>query len=355
MLSPALPTRANAPRTRSQDTTGSASTHTSVLPRLRQRLADGSLAATVHAKALALPGRPVVRHAAEGEIDAHDRAWVHAMGIVDSDRAAKKHAAIRCASFAASTYANAPAAVATLGANLISWLYLFDDALAEGHDGETQAELRERFAAFEQLARTGRLPADANAFHHALVDLVARGEALGGAAWRERFADGLAFYMEGCAQELPFRRTGRVPTFAEYRGIKLRSVGAEPVYDLVELALPRPLPTAEVRSVWITEARRAAAFLCAWVNDIYSFPKEARDGDPLNLVAVLMQEHGVDVDAAVDLAIERYARDLGRFDALLARARAHGVPATTDAILRGLEGWVHGNRAWTGSCGRYQP
>jgi 5-epi-alpha-selinene synthase len=342
--SPALPSRAVA----------AGRSHPSLGADLRERLADGSLAARVHDEARALPGRAVTPHAAEAEIDAHDRAWVRRMGLVPSERAASKHAAIRCASFGASTYAHAPTAVATLGTNLISWLYLWDDRFGEGAAGETQAELRERFAAFEAIARTGHLPAQPSAFHLALVDLVTRGTALGGAAWRERFATSLSFYMEGCAQELPFRRTGRVPTFAQYRAIKLRSVGAAPVYDLVELALGRPLAHHEARNGWITEARRMAAFLCAWVNDIYSFPKEARDGDPLNLVAVLMRARGVDVDAALDAAIELYARDLVRFDALLARARAHGVSASTQAILTGLEDWVHGNRAWTGSCGRYQ-
>jgi len=354
MLAPQLPSRAPiAHHSRSQTTAGTSQPGRPQL-QLRERLADGTLGETVHRKAVALPGRPVVPHAAEVDIDAHDRAWVRRMGLVEGERAIEKHAAIRCASFAASTYAHAPAAVATLGANLISWLYLWDDRFGEGRNGETQSELREGFAGFEQVARTGRLPAQANPFHRALLELAQRGQALGGAAWRERFADSLAFYMDGCAQELPFRRTGRVPTFAEYRRVKLGSVGAAPVFDLVELALPLPLSPAEATNVWITEARRAAAFLCAWTNDFYSFPKEARDGDPLNLVAVLMQEHGVDVDAALDLAIELYARDLGHFEALLARARAHGVSAATDAVLRGLEEWVHGNRAWTGSCGRYQ-
>ena len=216
-----------------------------------------------------------------------------------------------------------------LGADLITWLYLFDDRFGEGQAGESQAELRACFAGFERAARTGELPERPNVFHHALLDLVRRGAALGGHAWQDRFADSLAAYMEGCAQELPFRRTGRVPSFAEYRR--------------VELAHRSPLARDPADAAVLHEARRAAAFLCAWVNDVYSFPKEAADGDPLNLVAVLMHEREVGALAALDMALELYARDLVRFEALLARARAQGVAEATDAILRGIERYVQGS------------
>jgi hypothetical protein len=317
-------------------------------------LADDSLSEKVHRRAGSLPGPPVASHPAEREITARDLAWARHIGIVGDERASRKHAAIRCGSFAAHTYARAPVEVAMLGANLITWLYLFDDRFGEGEQGESQAELRTCFAAFEQVARTGLLPRDPNAFHRALLELVERGEALGGAAWRGRFADSLAFYMEGCAQELPFRRSGRVPDMDQYRRIKLGSVGAFPVFDLVELAHGDPRTREQADGEWIAEARRIAAWLCAWVNDLYSFPKEARDGDPLNVVAVLMHEHTLSVDAALDRVIELYGRDIARLHALFARARVHGVSAATDAVLQGIERWVHGNRVWTGSCGRYQ-
>ena len=68
--------------------------------------------------------------------------------------------------------------------------------------------------------------------------------------------------------------------------------------DLIEPALGTTLPTevVEQQSTW-AELRELAVHLCAWTNDIYSFNKECGERDPINLIQVLRQEHGIDAEA----------------------------------------------------------
>jgi hypothetical protein len=300
----------------------------------------------------ALPVRPVVRHPAEDELTRANQAWAIAHGLVVGGTASARHAAIRTGSFAAHTYPRAPRAVAQLGADLISWLFLFDDQVGERPDGASTDELRARLDTYDRALRAGTAPPGGTAFHRALIDIGARGAALGGERWLARFADAMASYYEGCVQEVPYRAGGHTPTLDGYRDLRALTVGAYPVFTLIEPAASVSLDDAEATSPPFTALVRLAALLCAWVNDLYSFAKERDAQDRLNLVAVLETERGLPWSGAIDAAIAVFCADLSFFQTESLRLRASASPAAL-AYLGGLEDWVHGNRAWTELCGRY--
>jgi hypothetical protein len=323
-----------------------------------------------------LPGRAVDPHPGVATVDAQNRVWARATGLVADDLAAARHAAIRCGSFAAHTYALAPFAVVALGADLITWLYLFDDRYGEGLDGEGREAMQQRFATFESTVRTGRLPEAPTVFHTALLDLRDRALVLARDAaadlgadeadvddWLRRFADSFATYFRGCLAELPHRRDAKAKLDLDgYRVVRRDSVGAFPVFDLIELGSGL-LPPEVARSPEIERARALGALLCAWVNDVYSFPKEQLDGDPLNLVTVIASSYALDVTDALGAAAQVFHTDLAFFesacdDARTAHVHARGERAAHRSVvvssyLDGLAQWVHGNTAWTGLSGRY--
>jgi hypothetical protein len=294
----------------------------------------------------------VAVHPASVEIDARNQAWAIAFGLAPTAAAAARHAAIRCASFAAHTYPRAPFDVVGIGADLITWLFLFDDQIGEGSldaDGEA---LTVRLMTYEETVRTGSHPLDGTVFHRALVDLRVRCLALANEDWIRRFADSLAQYFKGCVLELPFRRAQATPALGEYRGIRALSIGAYPVFDLIELALGA-LDESDIGRTDLYRAKYEAALLCAWVNDIYSYPKERSDQEPLNLVAVIAAERQLSPTDALVAAIELYRTDLASFETHVEAVRATSPGSALDAYLGGLEDWVHGNTAWTRLCGRY--
>ena len=80
------------------------------------------------------------------KIASANAAWAKSFGLVSDDLSIARLAAIRCASCAAHTYANAPEAVVQLGADLITWLFLFDNRYGEGAADDDVSSLRVRCA-----------------------------------------------------------------------------------------------------------------------------------------------------------------------------------------------------------------
>lgn len=292
-----------------------------------------------------LQHEPVQRHFSSDLAEAATQLWARRFALVDD---AEKLQRIRCGSFAAHTYPRASVELVELGANLIAWLFLFDDAYGEGRS------LPEMILAFERseaVLRDGRVANDA--FARALDDLRARAVKLGATpAWLSQFAESLGKYFNGCVLEFPHRMQNRPPTLSTYRQLRCWSIGAYPVFDLIELSEGEPSAKARFR---LGELRFLGALLCSWVNDIHSHRKEQHDSDPINLVTVLRKGRAIEIDEAYPAAVELYHEDLEKFSrACEALIAAPDVTDVDRAIARGLSDWVHGNCAWTRTSGRYR-
>jgi hypothetical protein len=306
----------------------------------------------IQTSAAAMRIRPVTPHGHAREADAECARWVVAHELVSGKRSLDRFARILCGSCAAHTYPTAPAPVVELGAHVIGWLFLFDDAYGEGKADREMRALMARFAAYETTLRTGRLPLDPTAFHHGLLDIRRQGLERGGAEWLSRFADSMARYFDGCVLELPHRRGNTQPSIEEYRKLRSWSIGTLPVFDLIELATGHVLPPEEAWLPALADLRERAALLCAWVNDVYSHAKEARDNDPLNLVSILSEQSGLTMPEAFGAAAEVFNADLGEFEIESAAILTSASPGLR-AYVHGLADWVHGNAAWTSASRRY--
>lgn len=292
---------------------------------------------------------PVQQHFSSDLAEAATDRWAQHYGLLDPPGAAERLQCIRCGSCAAHTYPTASAELVELGANLIAWLFLFDDRYGEAR------ELPEMVQQFEycEAVLNGAPSLSSDAFLRALGDLRARSIKLGATpAWLARFAESLGKYFNGCLLEFPYRLQNRPPTLAAYRQLRCLSIGIYPVLDLVELGAGAPSPAARFR---LGELRFLAALLCAWVNDLYSHRKEVGDRDPLNLVSVLRRAHTLEVADAYQTAVDLYHADLDHFSARVeALLRAPDASEVDREIARGIAHWVHGNCAWTRTSGRYR-
>jgi hypothetical protein len=273
--------------------------------------------------------------------------------LVDG-RSGKKLRAIGCGWFAGYTYAYAPVEQVTLGGCLIAWLYLYDDLHDEGRTagdlGATTAEFDEMVA----LCREGGAPPQSPGFRSALLELRARAVARVGEGWTRRFAGSLGEYFRGCVEELPYRHAGARISLADYRDLRALTIGAYPVFDLIEAATGHAISDAWASEAEVGRARKLGSLLCAWVNDLHSFRKERGDDDPMNVVNILRHEQKLDLAGALMATAELFNRDLAELDR--ARAQLAASPAlgpAERAYLAGLAAWVHGNYAWTPTSGRY--
>lgn len=279
-------------------------------------------------------------------IAAHEAAtlrWALRFGLTN-ERSAHRLAHIGCGSFAAHTYAGKSRELVQLGADLIAWLYLFDDVHGESGDEEA-------FAAAVSVARGTASTLQGSPFMMALADICWRAGARAGVGWCDRFAAALEFFFDGCRRELPYRASRQVPGFLAYREVKQRSVGAAPVFALLQL--DSPLTAQEAAGAALQALNIEAALLCAWVNDVFSFEKEYAAGDPLNVVQVLAAEGQLSLTAAFDEVAALYRRESAAFTSHAEEFLAAERSEAERRYLRSLMTWVRGNLAWTETSGRY--
>lgn len=296
--------------------------------------------------------RLVTAHPCERKADSESVAWAKRFGLADSQKALHKVAGIHAGSCAAHTYPLADERVVLLGARLITWLFLFDDAHGEGPHAEDARDLMGDFSSCSRLLRTGLLPFRATAFHRALLDLRTEAQALSRSQdWMTRFADSFDCYFGGCVMEYYARHGTTRTEVNEYRRLRAWSIGTFPVFDLIEFS-KGPLSEKEAAAPELANLKERAALLCAWANDIYSYKKEANDGDGMNVVAVLKRQYGLDSAEAYGATAEVFNVDWTLFQQEKSLLLELESPALSE-YAEGLEEWIFGNLQWTALCRRY--
>lgn len=284
--------------------------------------------------------------------------WASNEGLLGNAAAAEDAREIHAESLVVFCLAGEAPELVQLGADLVLWLYLFDDEIGEASAGLGEASHREKLATFSEVLRMRRRPTFDSKLHGSLWELRARAVKLGATPnWESRFADDMDEYFSGCADETFYRHTGQVPDIGTYRELRVRSIGTRPVFALIELGRGGVLSPGEAEKESVVELRRRAALLTAWVNDVYSYPKELQAGDSLNLVMSLTAECSKDKPEtlqALCCAVEMYNRELRELEAACVDVCSGDCSAGLASYAKGLVQWVHGNRLWTQECGRYE-
>lgn len=297
--------------------------------------------------------RPITLHPKSESIAQRCVEWARTHQLVADDLEAARARRIRVGELAAHTFTQETEEVAQLGADLILWLYLFDDAIGERPDSMDEAEHRAVLQTYSDTVASRALPLDPSPFHIALMNLASRAVALGANAdWLRRFGEDLDGYFCGCADETRWRQAGDVPDIQGYRDLRARTVGTRPVFAVMELGRCGLGSGEEMDDPRVREAREIAALLTAWVNDLYSFPKEHAAGDPLNLVNALSKQYRISLEDALDQGAQVYNLDYDQLDEKIEALRSGGSDALV-LYLDALTDWVDGNRAWTRLCDRY--
>ena len=288
------------------------------------------------------------------EISRRNIDWARCFGLVDNDIDAARARKIRVGDLAAYVNSRESVPITQLTADLVLWLFLFDDAVGECDPDLDERAHRDVLVSYLEVVRGERLGAHSSPLYLALLDLVLRARSLGATdAWMARFERDLSGYFEGCAREPAHRRAKKSPGVEAYRELRALSVGTSPAFAIIELGRAGIVDDDEMSREDVREIRKTAALLTAWVNDVYSYPKESAAGDPLNLVIVLCSLYEIEPAVALELATEIYNLDLLEFERMALEVEASGCSVELREYFRGLADWIHGNRVWTKLCGRY--
>lgn len=174
--------------------------------------------------------------------------------------------------------------------------------------------------------------------------------------WLNQFRSNMENYFEGCLRESFYRASLEVPSFYEYCKLRLLSSGMSPVLDMIELGLEDKLSENFKSSKAFSDARNIATYVCAWANDIYSFPKEFKNSEPCNLITSIMTHENVAFDTAFEKSVNLHNKEIENFITLEKETLLNNrdenkiVKAWFDALKSCMTGFWF----WTLETERYQ-
>jgi terpene synthase-like protein len=296
--------------------------------------------------------RAVTPHPAYARISAANVEWVKRFELVSNDRALKKVADIGCGLLAAYTFPRASEEVVSIAADLYALLFIIDDRYVESSD-EMLHVMEARFATYRDAVRTRKVPSGATPFQRAILNICNRSRVFANNpdCWSERFSRNLDTYFDGGIREQPYKRSPtKLLRLDEYRRIRILSVAVFPFLSIISLEGAN-LSANDFEHTTVARLDASAALIIAWANDVYSFTKETKDGDPMNLVKVLSAEFGLSIPAAMHAAVELYNAELSFFENEI--ATLNGVGGNIRNYVQGLDDFVHGSVTWHGLSARY--
>lgn len=287
-------------------------------------------------------------------IEAETRAWARAYGIAHDPESALRHARIAAGRFGHFTYWYAGGKTTRLGADLIGWLFLWDDAYPDGSLRTDPVAMAEVAEAYLSVWATGSSAPRRTAFADALLDIRARVAELAPEPWVEAFLTPLREYFDGCLKEVLYRTARVRPSFAQYKEIRTQSVGAFPILDYIEVAAGAFLPERVRRSSVLLDLRATAAWILALTNDYFSLGKESAEMESSNCILALERVSGCSRAEALARFRAEHLGQVARFHDLEATLlAAEGPTSHAAAFAFGARSWMQGNLDWSLGTPRY--
>ena len=295
-----------------------------------------------------------LRHVPPDGFDQSTLAWVKRFRLI-TEKQAPGFERIICGTAARYGFFSANEEVVSIAADLISWLFLFDDAYPEGKYRFDVTGLETACERYMQLLQGFPQVPSHSAFGDALLDLYRRMSRLAPASWLARFIESFRYYCGGCIREAHFRASNSIPTVAEYLDLRRASFGYAPVADLMELEFGTFFTDEERRSPQVVRLRTLGVDISACVNDLYSYEKESAVGDMCNIVRVVELNEALSPAEACARVGQMHDEALGQL--LLLESQLNTVPSSPAVrnLARAIREWSQGHHDWSIRCRRYDP
>ncbi|KAJ7644873.1 isoprenoid synthase domain-containing protein [Roridomyces roridus] len=172
----------------------------------------------------------------------------------------------------------------------------------------------------------------------------------------DKFMANYSLYLHAVVQEAEERGKLKIrDTLTSYLELRRNTGAVTCCFNL--LLLPFDIPEDVLADPRIAQLETIGLDLVCVGNDILSFNVEQARGDIHNAVIVVMKEHELSVQAAMDFIGAWYHRNTDEFCALM-----RDLPACKDDLetrnqlkkyVAGLADWVTSNWEWSLNSGRY--
>jgi hypothetical protein len=241
---------------------------------------------------------------------------------------------------------------ARLCTDLIAWLFLFDDAYAEGTLADDTLSLRRQHQRYDALFKGDFDAGPQNPFGRSLGDLFKRLSTIAPMSWVMRLAASVRGYLDGCELETTFRARKSTPSIQAYLWFRDRSIGVYPMLDMIEFAGNSYLLAEEVTDPIVIAMRRSGNLVIALTNDLHSSNKESTEAESFNAVLVTQRQFGLARPEAMASVTDLQATLRGDFEHYARVCEPHASQGLKDLVSH-IPVWIDGNQRWSSECPRY--
>ncbi|KAL1732292.1 isoprenoid synthase domain-containing protein [Schizophyllum commune] len=172
----------------------------------------------------------------------------------------------------------------------------------------------------------------------------------------QRFVQHCENYISAVATEARLREEEKIPSIKDFIPLRRENSAIRCGLDLIEVCLGIDLPDFVFEDPAVQQIYWAGVDLVCWQNDLYSYSMEvARGLSGSNMVTVLMQELGVDVQGAVNYLGELCKGLVVQYGRGRENLPFWG-PEIDVAVARYADAvgcWVRGNIDWSFETPRY--
>jgi hypothetical protein len=286
-------------------------------------------------------------HEDDDAVNAATLAWAREVGLVDAQRAGRL-AASKIGSLVARAYPRGAREPLQLAADWTTLFCLLDDWIERL---ESTAAVARTLAAVHAALCHG-VPANAaSPLERAAADVGARFARLASPAQRRRFDARASQLFQAFAHESEVRASGRPAPMRAYLPLREVTVGLYVEMEIGEIVDGIELSADARAAAERVGLLRSTSNLVGWANDIHTYEKEVREGEPNNLIAVMVAE-GMDLGSAVARAVAMHDAEARSF---AARAAEVGSDPELRRYADTLRAWVRGHLDWSRETGRYRP
>jgi hypothetical protein len=298
-------------------------------------------------------------------------AWMNNHGLLDDPRWANGIRHGKISEYCARIYADATYDGLCMTSCAYGWIFSIDDGLCSLHGaarspsdlaaiylwlyemiadpfGHDPAPLRE-----ELIARSPRMAGFLFALQNATQDLCRRIASMSTRAQYAHWTAGMLTFLFATLWEAGRYASSVTPGLAEYLSGRTFNGCGEAAFSLLDIAAGYEVPDNIYSDEEVLRLRKLSGLILCLCNDIFSYPKEARESSS-NLVCVLINERKLAQQAALDAAADIHNQHMERYLTLEAKVRARAESPALIRLLDEARSYIRGNYDWHFGSPRYE-
>lgn len=233
-----------------------------------------------------------------------------------------------------------------IASDLNAWLFLIDDHWDSHSDNGNKKLLFEGFIRkiIEIVEKPGTKAT--GPVLNAFVDIWDRLCLISDSDWQARFAASLKDAVLANLWRMSLVDNRQLPSLNQYIQHRNMIGGANTFNHLAELMAGVRLPATAFDNPIMQDMLRYCADTICFANDIFSFRKELREGDHMNLVMIIRSENKVPLNTALNLAVQIHDQEVRLFEQC-ALILSRNADAQIRLYIAALGTMMRGNIDWS--------